>query len=241
MEIICTDKYYDSKFESEKDYSSVCLVSGGYVPIYLINLVSFSAIDGVLGQESDSLSFSVGFDNCRSASNALRVLWECGGGGSGIGSNDPSSSYFVVPLTSNSMGIFHLLCCYIFRVKVMTKNKAIHWINKSASSIQLSTKNTHWSNIVEYCSDEGWWLNIPFCKFSQDLNIILNNEKEKTFLHIFIPAKSISEPESTFRNKGNAADIFMPIARKYRLVDMQARSTRHNFCAYSANEYSYKS
>ena len=176
----------------------------------------------------------------RAGPRAVLRLWNSGGRRSGNGGDDPSSNNFVVPLTSNSMGIFQLLYCYIFRVKVMTKNQAIHWINKSASSIQLSTKNTHWSNIVEYRSGEGWWLNIPFCKFSQDLNIILNNEKEKTFLHVFIPEKSISEPKSAFRNKGDAADIFMPIVGKYRLVDTQARSTRHNFCAYSANEYSYK-
>jgi len=74
----------------------------------------------------------------------------------------------------------------------------------------LHTKNTHWSNIVQYGAEEGWWLNIPFHKFSQDLNLILNDERKSTFLHISIPANTISNPESIFRNKKGTADIFMP-------------------------------
>ena len=121
----------------------------------------------------------------------------------------------------------------------MTKNQAISQINESAGFNRLNTKNTHWSNVVEYGTDEGWWLNIPFHKFSQELNLILNNEKDGQFLHVMIPANSIRNPESKFRNKGHTADIFMPISGQSRLVDTQSGSTRHNFIVYSIKEYTH--
>lgn len=123
--------------------------------------------------------------------------------------------------------------------KPMTKNQAIRQINESVGFNRLNIKNTHWSNVVEYGTDEGWWLNIPFYKFSQGLNLILNNEKQGQFLHVIIPANSIRNPESTFRNKDDTADIFMPIFGQYRLVDTQSGSTRHNFIVYSIKEYTH--
>ena len=122
---------------------------------------------------------------------------------------------------------------------MMTKKEAIRRINEGTGASSLSNANTHWSNIVNYSSDQGWWLNIRFPKFTQDLHLILNNEKAGTFLHIEIPANSITIPSKTFRDKEGEADIFMPIAGSNRLVDVQSGSARHDFNSYKATEYAH--
>ena len=121
----------------------------------------------------------------------------------------------------------------------MTKRQAIVLINRSLGEERLNPRNTHWSNVVEYRSEQGWWLNIPFPKFSQDLNIILNSEQMKVFLHIVVPANSVIDPKSEFRNKEGAADIFMPNIGTNQLIDTQSGSGRHNFGIYPSKEYSY--
>jgi hypothetical protein len=114
----------------------------------------------------------------------------------------------------------------------MNKNQAIRLINQNKNNNILNNKNTHWSNIVNYGSGTGWWLNIPFYKFEFDLHLILNDNNSGCFIHIKIPANSINTPNQQFRNKEGAADIFMPNDGINRLVDMQSNSSRHNFNTY---------
>lgn len=121
----------------------------------------------------------------------------------------------------------------------LTKNEAIRIINRRLGANVLGTQNTHWSNIVIYGSGEGWWLNIPFHKFKQDLHLILNSVTEAKYVHIRVPVDSIMEPRRVFRNKDDSADIFMPSSGKNRLIDMQAGSSRHDFGDYDAIEHSY--
>jgi len=122
----------------------------------------------------------------------------------------------------------------------MNKNQAIRQINEAVGFKQLNVQNTHWSNIVEYGANEGWWLNIPFHKFSQDLNLILKNENLKVFLHIRISANSVPRPNALFRDKSGTADIFMPHNGSDRLIDCQSRGSRHDFTQYPAKEYEYQ-
>lgn len=121
----------------------------------------------------------------------------------------------------------------------MTKNQAIQLINEAYGFNQLHITNTHWSNIIKYRAEEGWWLNIPFHKFTQDLNLILNNETSGLFIHIKIPANSIADAENQFRNKLETADIFMPNSGKNRLIDCQSGSTKHDFSQYPIKQYQH--
>ena len=121
----------------------------------------------------------------------------------------------------------------------MTKNEAIRNINRQIGVARLNSANTHWSNIVEYGSSEGWWLNIPFHKFSQDLHLILNCAALHRYIHITVPANSVVAPRSHFRNKNDSADIFIPSTGRDRLVDLQSGSSRHDFGKYPTIDYSY--
>lgn len=121
----------------------------------------------------------------------------------------------------------------------MTKNQAIRQINRASGFNRLNSQNTHWSNVVKYGSNEGWWLNIPFKKFSQDLNLILNNENTGIFIHIRIPANTIKNAITIFRDKDDAADIFIPNAGSNYLIDCQSGSARHNFKNYNLKEYKH--
>jgi hypothetical protein len=119
----------------------------------------------------------------------------------------------------------------------MTKSQAIRQVNEIVGLNHLNFSNTHWSSIVEYRSEAGWWLNVPFQKFSQNLSLILNNEENRTFIHIEIPANSIKNAELVFRNKSGKADIFMPFVGSDRLIDTQSGSSRHDFSQYLIKEY----
>ena len=118
----------------------------------------------------------------------------------------------------------------------VTKNEAIRIINRQLGANALGRQNTHWSNIVPYGRGEGWWLNIPFHKFKQDLHLILNSATEAKFIHVKVPANSILEPRRVFRNKDDSADIFIPSSGKNRFIDVQAGSSKHDFGAYAATE-----
>jgi len=49
----------------------------------------------------------------------------------------------------------------------MNKNEAIRILNNKLSPSRLNVRNTHWSNLVEYGAEIGWWLNVPFHKFEK--------------------------------------------------------------------------
>lgn len=123
----------------------------------------------------------------------------------------------------------------------MTKNEAIKIINQNVKTNELNIKNTHYSNIVKYSNNDGWWINIPFKKFIKDVNLILNNTKDSRFTHIKIEANSIINPESIFRDKKGLADIFIPLEKEEKYVDKQYSGTNYNFKEFSIYQYSKKS
>ncbi|MFV7782772.1 HNH endonuclease [Shewanella marisflavi] len=120
----------------------------------------------------------------------------------------------------------------------MDKNQAIALINKYHEHNSLTGKNTHWANLSVYGGKKGWWLNVPFCKFEENLYFILNNNQSEQMFFVYIPSGSISEPKTRFRNKENTADIFIsaPNTNKLSLsdplIDTQSNSTEHNFSSY---------
>lgn len=121
----------------------------------------------------------------------------------------------------------------------MDKNVAMKLLNNKLYPEMLSAQNTHWSNIVNYGSKTGWWLNIPFYKFDNDLFFILNNSLQKYFYCVKLPAKTIASPQTKFRDKNNTADIFMPCAGNYRMIDVQSKSSMFDFNPYQIIKIDY--
>ncbi|UCM99275.1 HNH endonuclease [Sulfurimonas sp. SWIR-19] len=118
----------------------------------------------------------------------------------------------------------------------MTKNEAITKINLFDTSKKLTSKNTHWSNIVSYKSENGWWLNVPFEKFKNDLYLVLNQPNQEFLILIDILANSIENPENTFRNKDETADIFIPLNSNI-FIDTQSNGTKYKFSNYQIIPY----
>jgi hypothetical protein len=119
----------------------------------------------------------------------------------------------------------------------LTKNEAISKINLLDTSKKLTSKNTHWSNIVSYKNKSGWWLNVPFEKFKNNLYLILNQPNKKNLILINISANSIKKPENTFRDKDGTADIFIPISDNV-FIDTQSSGTKYQFSNYKIIPYS---
>ncbi len=119
----------------------------------------------------------------------------------------------------------------------MTKTEAISIINQDNDNLELNNKNTHWSNIVPYQNTEGWWINVPFKKFTNNLNFILNNKKEKKIILIQIKANSINNPTHIFRQKKELADIFIPITEDDLYIDNQYGGTNFIFKNYFIHKY----
>lgn len=121
----------------------------------------------------------------------------------------------------------------------MNKNQAIAFINRKQGQSLLTRRNTHWANLSVYGGKNGWWLNIPFDKFEENLYFILNNEQSRQLFFINIPSSSISNPRDTFRNKENTADIFISAISGKKLtsndvlVDAQSKGTGHVFSVYN--------
>ena len=122
----------------------------------------------------------------------------------------------------------------------MNKNKAIYIMNEKFTASMLNIRNTHWSNLVEYGSEIGWWLNVPFHKFEKDLYLVLNDEPNNSFYCIKIPAQTATIPQQKFRNKQGSADIFMPSSGRKRMVDTQSGSSEFDFNTYKIAEVKYE-
>lgn len=118
----------------------------------------------------------------------------------------------------------------------MNKKEAIVLINSITNSNKLNTKNTHWSDIVKYGKDFGWWLNIPFHKFSVGFFMVLNDSENKNLIFLEIPPNQILNPESKFRNKENTADVFISYSDKQDLTDIQSYSTNFQFAEFVVKE-----
>jgi len=126
----------------------------------------------------------------------------------------------------------------------LIKGLAIKKINKRLESNSLNSTNTHWANISKYGRDKGWWLNIPFQKFSHDLNLILNHKEFDQFLHISIPASNITNPERLFRNKDElTTDIFISLPKlsiltsETPLIDIQSNGTKYAFSTHKVDVF----
>lgn len=93
----------------------------------------------------------------------------------------------------------------------MNKSKAM----KNAYSrnlTSLTNSNTIFSNII-YAQD-GWWLQPFNDKFKNDLNIILNDEKSHKLYIFRLPANTITNPSSHFKQRNdkyrtNCSDIYI--------------------------------
>jgi len=118
----------------------------------------------------------------------------------------------------------------------LTKNEAILKINLLNGSKALTSKNTHWSNVVSYKNESGWWLNVPFEKFKNDLYLILNQPNKEFLILINILANSIKKPKNIFRNKNETADIFIPINDSV-FIDTQSSGTKYQFSKYKIIPY----
>ncbi len=123
----------------------------------------------------------------------------------------------------------------------MNKKDAIYLINSKKGIQKLNSRNTHWSDIIKYGKDFGWWLNIPFHKFKDELFIILNDLTNEKLIFIKISGGIIQNPEIKFRNKENTADIFISYNDKRTLTDTQSNSSNFQFANYIVSEFSWKS
>lgn len=121
----------------------------------------------------------------------------------------------------------------------MTKIEAIKRINERLGKLVLTEKNTHFSNVVVYAADEGWWLKIPYLTFKQELHFVLNNEKTKTFQHLQLKANQILSPGMKFRSSDGAADAFMSASTPKRLIDLLPGGSKYNFTRHVVNEYKH--
>ena len=125
----------------------------------------------------------------------------------------------------------------------MNKNQAIALINRKQYLSLLTGKNTHWANLSVYGGKDGWWLNIPFNKFEEDLYFVLNNEQSDQILFVSIPNNSIANPRSAFRNKENTADIFISavnsgkLSKLDSLIDIQSNGSEHDFSIYQVEVF----
>lgn len=110
----------------------------------------------------------------------------------------------------------------------MNKNDIIALINEQKGIEVLIKKNTYFSNIVKYGNKNGWWFNIPFSKFYNNLYMILNNAD--SFILIEILANTIVDPKSIFRNKDeNKSDIFIPKNDNDIFIDEQSGGSNYVF------------
>ncbi|MET3133362.1 hypothetical protein AAKU55_003652 [Oxalobacteraceae bacterium GrIS 1.11] len=121
----------------------------------------------------------------------------------------------------------------------MTKIEAMKRINERLARAALSDKNTHFASVVVYGPDEGWWLKIPYLGFNQELHIVLNNEKSKSFQHLTINARQILSPGMKFRSSDGAADAFMSASAPKRLIDLLQGGSKYNFTRHVVSEYRY--
>jgi hypothetical protein len=121
----------------------------------------------------------------------------------------------------------------------MTKLEAIKRINERLGKPVLTDENTHFSNVVVYGTDEGWWLKIPFLTFKQELHFIFNNEKTKSFQHVKVNPNQILSPAMKFRSTDGAADAFMSVSSPKRLIDLLPGGTKYNFTKHLVHEYRY--
>src|SRR5476649_1725318 len=119
----------------------------------------------------------------------------------------------------------------------MTKNDAMKRINDRLGKPTLTDKNTHYADVVTYGADEGWWLKLPYLAFKNELHIILNNAKTKSFQHLRINANQILSPAMKFRKGDAAADAFMSVSNPKRLVDTLEGGSKYNFTKHLVNEY----
>ena len=122
---------------------------------------------------------------------------------------------------------------------MMTKNEAIQRVNEDLRANLLNERNTHWSTLAHHGSDEGWWLNIPYLSFRQELHFLLNNEKTKVFRHLRIKAGQILSPGTKFSSKDAGAEVFISAANPKRLVDILPGGSKLSFNKYVMGEYKF--
>ncbi len=103
---------------------------------------------------------------------------------------------------------------HLIKDKGMNKTKALN-IAKTKSITSLNHSNTIFSNINS--AQDVWWLEPNNKKFETDLYFILNNDTKRILYFFKMPAGTIKNPESYFRQrndniKQNCSDIYMPVS-----------------------------
>ena len=121
----------------------------------------------------------------------------------------------------------------------MNKAEAINIANESLQAEILNEKNTQFSQVVRYGSDEGWWLNIPLASFKKETHFLICNEKAKLIRHISIKANNILSPATKFRIKDGVADIFISSANPKKLVDILQGGSKYSFNKHLVDEHRF--
>jgi hypothetical protein len=111
----------------------------------------------------------------------------------------------------------------------MTKKEAFKNINQQKGLKVLTQKNGHFANLGDYHGRHGWWINIPFKKFADNLYLVLSNKVDQTFVLIEILAHTIKRPEIVFRTKDDDADIFIIETDNGLYIDVQSSGTDYQF------------
>lgn len=93
----------------------------------------------------------------------------------------------------------------------MNKSKAM-MVAHSRNLTSLTNLNTIFANIIYV--QEGWWLQPSNDKFEIDLHIILNDDRSNKLYIFKLPAKSITNPSSHFKQRNdkyraNCSDIYI--------------------------------
>ncbi len=118
----------------------------------------------------------------------------------------------------------------------MEKNIALGIINQQKKEEALTQRNTHFANISKYHDILGWWINIPFKKFQDDIYLLLNQDDNKKLILIHINANSIENPNKIFRDKDGRADIFIAKSDDNIYNDVQSNGIGYQFT--NIEEYS---
>lgn len=96
--------------------------------------------------------------------------------------------------------------------KAMNKSKALK-LSYSKGLTGFTNTNTIFSNIISI--QQGWWLQPHNDKFKNLLHIILNDDKASKLYIFRMPANTIANPASHFKQRNdsyrtNCSDIYLP-------------------------------
>jgi hypothetical protein len=117
----------------------------------------------------------------------------------------------------------------------MTKKEIIQYINLNYKA-GLSSKNTSYSKINK--SKEVWWFNVPVIKFAEDVNLLLNSEKQ--VLWVLLPKGFAKGVPFKIREDKNAVDLEISADRNFKyLHDVKSGGTGFDFKEFVKEKISF--